>query len=150
MGWGQVLVGKWPPGVPMLMSTPQNYCCQCFCLHSEPQPHHTSARDPPILAGRSGPVSYEVTAFFSWVLVCTRPCVCPPRVEFLFLPVLWNSCDHTLLAFKARFSGGSSSNCQTHRLGILTWDSGLSRLWQNFCGVIIFQFVGCPPSEYGI
>ena len=25
-----------------------------------------------------------------------------------------------------------------------------SLLWQNFCGIIVFQFVGCPPSRYGI
>lgn len=24
------------------------------------------------------------------------------------------------------------------------WDSELSLLWENFCGIIIFQFVGCP------
>ena len=31
----------------------------------------TSVRDPPILAGRSNPASYEVTTFPLWVLVCT-------------------------------------------------------------------------------
>ena len=26
----------------------------------------------------------------------------------------------------------------------------LSLLWEYFCNIIIFQFVGCPPSRYGI
>ena len=55
----------------------------------------TSAGDPPILAGRFGPVSYGVTAFMHWVLVHTRLCVCPPRVEFLSSPVLWKYCSQT-------------------------------------------------------
>ena len=74
----------------------------------------------------------------------------PPRVEFLFPPVLWNSCNQTPLAFKARFSGVSSSRCQTLRLGSLTWGLELSLLWENFCDIIIFQFVGRPPSMYEI
>ena len=37
------------------------------------------------LTGKSGSVSCGVTAPFSWVLVCTRFCLCPPRV---FSPVL--------------------------------------------------------------
>ena len=109
-----------------------------------------SAGDPPTLAGRSGPVSYGVTALFPWVLVRTRPCVCSPRVKFLFPSVLWNSCDQTLLAFKARFSGGSFSHCRNPKLGSLMWGSELSLLWENFCGIIISQFVGRPPSRYGI
>ena len=121
---------------------------QCPCPYSEPQlpPPPASAGDPPILAGKSGPVYYEVTAFFPWVLVHTRPCVRPPRMEFLFPPVLWNPCDQNPLAFKARFSGGSSSHCQTPRLGSLTQGSELSLLWENFC----FQFLGHPPGMYGI
>ena len=105
--------------------------------------------DPPILAGRSGPASYEVTAFFPWVLVCTPPCVRPLRVELLLPPVLWNSSNQTLMVFKARFCGGTSSCCQIPRLGHLAWGSGLPILWQNFCDVIGFLFVHRPPSEYG-
>ena len=75
--------------------------------------------------------------FIPWVLVHTRPCMCPPRVEFLFPPVLWNSCNQASLAFKARFSGASSSCCQTSRQGSLTWGSIFSLLWESFCGIII-------------
>ena len=46
-----------------------------------------SSGDSPIQAGRSGPV-----CFFPWGLVLIGPCACPPRVKFLFPPVLCNSC----------------------------------------------------------
>ena len=44
------------------MSISQNFCCQCPCPHSEPQLPPASAGDPPTVAGRSGSVSYGVTA----------------------------------------------------------------------------------------
>ena len=44
---------------------------------------HTSARDSWTLTGKSGSVSCGVTAPFSWVLVRTRFCLCPPRVGSL-------------------------------------------------------------------
>ena len=34
----------------MPKSTSQNFCCQCPCPQGEPQPHPTSAGDPPTLA----------------------------------------------------------------------------------------------------
>ena len=71
-----------------------------------------------------------------------------PRVEFLIPQVLWKSCNQTLLAFKARFSGHSTC-CSTPRLRSLTWGSELSLLWDNFCGIIIFWFVGGPSGGYG-
>ena len=43
-----------------------------------------SPGDPQKQGGSSGPGFYLVTAF-PWVPVHTRPCVCPPRKEFLFL-----------------------------------------------------------------
>ena len=52
------------------MSTLQNYYCHCLCPSSElhpPAPCHPPtcafSEDPPILADRSDPVSYEVPAF---------------------------------------------------------------------------------------
>ena len=56
----------------------------------------------------------------------------------------------TPLAFQAKFSGGSSSRRQTPRLRSLTWGSELSLQWENFCGIIVFQFVGHPPDGYEI
>ena len=49
---------------------------------SRPLPTHTSTRDYWTLMGKSGSFSYGVTAPSSWVLVCTRFCLCPLRVCF--------------------------------------------------------------------
>ena len=49
---------------------------------SRPPLTHTSARDSWTLTGKSGSVSYGVTAPFSWVLVHTRFCLCPHRACF--------------------------------------------------------------------
>ena len=48
--------------------------------------------------------------------------------QSLFPPVLWSSCTQALLALKARCSSGSFSQCQSPRLGNLTWGSGFSLL----------------------
>ena len=58
---------------------------------------------------------------FLWVPICTPLCLCPPRVESLFPPVLSKSCNQIPVAFKAWFSRNSSYHCQTPRLGSLTW-----------------------------
>ena len=131
------------------MSTPQNSHHQCPCPHSVPQPPPPPAGDPPILAVGSCPVSYEVASFFPDPCVHNTLCA-PSKSGVSVSPVLWNSSDHTPLAFKARFSGASSSHCQIPRLGSLMWGSEFSLLWENFCGIIIFQFVYRPPGGYGI
>ena len=87
---------------------------------------------------------------FPWVLMHTLLCVCPPRVESLFPPVLSKSCNQIPLAFKVWFSGNSSSRCQTPRLGSLTWSSEPALQWVDFCGISILQSVSHPPSSYGI
>ena len=125
----------------MPRSTWQNFCCQCPCPHSEPLPPPTSAGDPPTLAGRSGSVSYGVSASSPWVLMCTLLCVCPPRVDFLFPPDLLKSCNEIPLVFKVWFSRNSSSHWQTPRLGSLMWGSEPSLQWVDFCGIIVLQFV---------
>ena len=106
------------------------------CPRSEPQPtpksswdypQHTPHRDPQIDSGWD---SYRVTAL-PWDLVYMKYCVCSPRVESLFTPVLWSSFSQAPLAFKAKCHGGSCSWCQTPRLGNLMWGSELSLLWEN-------------------
>ena len=87
----------WPPGGPM--NTPQNYHHPCLSPCSEPQPLPASTGDPLIPAGRPGPGSCEVSVFSRGPGV-HETCVCPPRVVFLFPPVLWNSCKQTLLPSK--------------------------------------------------
>ena len=82
------------------MSTPQNYCHQCFCPCSEPYPSPASAREwfQQIGLAQAFMRSLFVCLFFTLVVVYRRPCVHSPRVEFLFPPVLWISCNQTLLA----------------------------------------------------
>ena len=66
------------------------------CTHS-PQPcsrpplTHAPARDSWTLMGMSGSVSCGVTAPFFWVLVCTKFCLCPPRVCFPVLCRSWRA-----------------------------------------------------------
>ena len=60
----------------------------------------------------------------------------------LFPPVLWSSCAQVLLTL-------NSLGAPPSRLGNLTWSLELS-LWESICRVVTFQFVGCPPSGYGI
>ena len=119
-------------------STAVNHCDPC--LH----------RRLSILAGRSGSVSWGITVPFSWVLACARFCSCPPRVQSLFPPVLWKYCNQIPLAFKVRFPGESQSLCGIPRLGSLMWGSEPSQQWENFFGIIVLQFVGCPLGGYGI
>ena len=80
----------------------------------------------------------------------TLLCVCPPRVESLFPPVLSKSCNQFPLGFKVWFSRNSSSRCQTPRLGSLTWGSEPSLQWVDFCGISVLQSVSHPPTSYGI
>ena len=50
--------------------------------------------------------SSGVIAPFLWVLALGRFCLCPPRLESLFPPVLWKSCNQIPLAFKFQISWG--------------------------------------------
>ena len=77
----------------------------------------------------------------------TLLCVCPPRVESLFPPVLLKSCSEIPLAFKVWFSRNSSSRCRTPTL---MWGSEPSLQWMDFCGICVLQSVSHPPSSYGI
>ena len=67
----------------LLQKVPCMHCCtQCPQPCSRPPLTHTSARDSWTLMGKSGSVSGRVTVPFSWVLVHTRFCLCPPRICF--------------------------------------------------------------------
>ena len=65
--------------------------CYTYCpqLCSRPPPTHTSTGDSWTLPGKSGSVSCGVTAPFSWALVHTKFCLCPPRVYFPVLCKFW-------------------------------------------------------------
>ena len=86
------------------MRTPQNYSCQCTCPHNVPQLLSASAEDLPVLADKSGPVSYRLL-LFPWVTVSHETLSAPSTHRVSVSPVLWNFFDQTLLAFEARFSG---------------------------------------------
>ena len=65
-----------------------------------------SPKKTPSLAGRFCSVSYGVAAPFLWILVHARFCLCPPRLESQFSPVLWKkSYNQTPMTFKVRFPG---------------------------------------------
>ena len=94
-----------------------------------------SLRDRSGQAGRSGPVSCEVTAFTpgawsAWDLVCALQECC------LFLPVLWSFLDDAPLTFKAKCSEGSSSWCQIPDVGLRILTPVGEPLWYYFpvCG----------------
>ena len=105
---------------------------------------HTSTRDSWTLIGKSASVSCGVTAPFSWVLVYTRFCLCPPRVCFPSpVQVLWSN--HTGL--QSQIPQRSQSFCQIPKLGNLLWALELLQQCDNFFGVIVLQFVGCLLSD---
>ena len=67
----------------LLLKVPCMHChTQCPWPCSRPLPTHASAVDSWTLTGKSGSLSCGVTAPFSWVLVCTKFCLCPPRACF--------------------------------------------------------------------
>ena len=66
-----------------------NCCTERTWPGSKPLPTHISAGDSWTLRGKSGSVSYVVTALFSWVLVCTRFYLCLLRVCFTVLCKFW-------------------------------------------------------------
>ena len=74
----------------LLQKVPCRHCyTQCPQPCSRPPLTHASTGDSWTLTGKSGSVSCGVTAPFSWVLVHTRFCLCPPRVYFPVLCKFW-------------------------------------------------------------
>ena len=71
---------------------------------------------------------------------CTQGFVC--TLQKFVSPVLCKFCNQIPLASKVKFSGGSLSLCQIHRLGNLLWVPELSYQWENLFGIIVLQFVG--------
>ena len=131
-------------------------CCQSpLSLWWAPADPHL-LRIPSNIAGSFGSVSCGVTAFFLWVLVHARFCLCPPRVESLFPPVLWKSCNQIPLAFPVRFPEDSQLLCWAPRLEAWRavpnlhnggWSFVLlfSRLWVTHPVGIGFDFIVIVP-----
>ena len=61
-------------------SCTQGWCSQYPWLCDRPLLTHISSRDSWTFTGKSGSLSYGVTASFSCVLVCIRFCLCPPSM----------------------------------------------------------------------
>ena len=101
---------------------------------SRPLPAHVSAGDSWTLTGKSGSVSCGVTTPFSWVLVHTRFCLCPPESVS---PVLCKLCNQISLTSKVKYPEGSQSFCQIPRLGSLLWVLELSQQCENLFGIIV-------------
>ena len=77
----------------LLQKVPCRNCyTQCLQPWSRPPSSHASVGDSWTHMGMSGSVSCGVTAPFSWVLVHTSFCLCPPRVCFLVLCKFWWLC----------------------------------------------------------
>ena len=138
VGWGQVQEGSCQGLRPPVSLSSQ------WATPPTSTGHHL------VLAGESDPISDEVTAFYpdAW---CARDLMYTLQEwSFSFpqsygIPAIkphWPS--------KANFTGGSSSHCQTPKLGTLTWAQNFHSRWENFGGVILFQFVGHLPGVYGI
>ena len=72
------------------------------------------------------------------------------RMGSPFPPVLWSSCAQAPLAFNARYSGGSYSQCQIPTRGSLMWGSELSALKVSLSEPVSFQSVGLPTRRYGV
>ena len=135
--------------------------CWCQCLQSEPLLTHAFIGDPPTLTGRPGLISHWVSATFLLVLVYTR--------LFFGIQGLWCaqgfffSLQELSLCFP--HSSGSPSTQfwwppKSDSLGFPSLmspqagkpDVGLRFFTtvENLFGIIILQFVDCPPSWYRI
>ena len=80
--------------VMKMMATSFKTSCAHTAVLSAPTMQQATA-DPSLcrrlwtLTGKCGSVSCRVTAPFSWILVHTRFCLCPPRVYFPVLCKFW-------------------------------------------------------------
>ena len=77
---------------------------QCPLPYGETLLTHVSIGGLPTLAGIFISVSCGVTAPLLCILMCTKFCLCPPRPESLFYPLLWKAYYQIPLTLKARFS----------------------------------------------
>ena len=120
----------------------------CFQFASSQQATFTPVFPgcPPRTAVRFDPDSYGDFAL-PWDPVHVKVCVCLLRMGSPFPPVLWSSCSQAPLAFNARCSRGSFSQCQIPAHEGLMWGSELSLLWVSLCEPVSFQSVGLPTQE---
>ena len=118
--------------------------CQCCWPCGRPLSTHASLRDSQKLICKSESVCYGVTPPFSWVLVCTRFCLCPHIVAASL--VLWKFCNPVLLIFNIWFPGDSKSLCYNSRLRNVLWDLEPLKQCRNVFDIIVLQFVDHLPN----
>ena len=98
----------------------QELCLQCPSPHDKPHSPPVFPGDRPRTAVTSNPDSYGAFAL-PWDPVQMKVCVSLSRMGSPFPSVLRSSCTQSPLAFNARCSGGSFSQCQILRCGDLMW-----------------------------
>ena len=96
---------------------------------------------------QSGLTQIPMETALPWDPVHVKVCVHLLRMGSPFPPVLWSSCIQASLAFNARCSRGSFSQCQIPTCEGLMWGSELSLLWVSFCEPVSFQSVELPTPE---
>ena len=99
-----------------------------------PWPTHTSTGDPHTSRWFWFSLPWSCYSFPLGLGVC-MVLLCPPRLESLFPPVLWKSCNQTSLAFKVRFPGDSQSEAGKTDVGFRTFTTVGELLWYYFSPV---------------
>ena len=109
-----------------LLNIPESFAFNASPPHQARFPP-TFPACPPSTAVRFDPDSYGDFALL-WDPVHVKVCVGLLRMGSPFPPVPWSSCTQTPLAFNARCSRGSFSQCQIPACESLMWGSKLSLL----------------------
>ena len=125
-GRGQIFP-KWPPPEKgMLLNIPKSFASN-FLPPQQARFTSVFSGCPPRTLASFDPDSYRDFAL-PWDPVHVKVCVCLLRMGSPFPPVPWSSCTQAPLAFNARCSRGSFSQCQIPTCGYLIWGSELSLL----------------------
>ena len=124
--WAQIFSNRPPPEKGTMLNIPESFA---FNVPPSQQATFTPVFPgcPQRTAVRFDPDSYGDFAL-PWDPVHTKVCACLLRMGSPFSPVLWSSCAQDPLAFNARCSKGSFSQCQIPAHECLMWGSELSLL----------------------
>lgn len=122
----------------MVDRDPQNGCCQCQSSGGSQLPHASPG-------GFSKNNKWFWPRHLSHYCICpaschlehVRFCACPFRLECLFPIAFHLSWVCTLLVFKDRHYGGSSSQCRSPRMGSPIWGSDLLLLGEDLYSCVI-------------
>ena len=92
------------------------------------------------LASSFGSTSFGVTDPFLWDFMNARLCLCPPRLEALFTPVLWKPCNQIPLAFTVRFPGKLQSLCWVQGWEACGGVQNLHNSWGTYLVLLFSNF----------